>query len=433
MNWRCTVTIKIAEPSAQDEIRDTKPLKSKKIIMLAMIVAAAALLLWQVTPLLSNWQQSDMSVAMSRVRLDSVKTAPFVRDVSVQGKVVAAVSPKLYASADGTVSFFAEAGTQVKKGDVIAAIDSPELDSKLKQEQATLNSLSTGLERQIIQSRKQQLIDQKAVDLAKVALITAEREKRRAEQGYSVKAISQIDYEKAGDDLNNASLQHQHAVKDAVLNKESLEFESTALQQELQRQTLLVANLSRQVDALQVKSPVDGIIGNLATDNKTYLTKNQLLLSVVDLTQFEVEIAIPENYADDLAIGMPADITLDQQTYPARLVSVSPEIVDNQVTGRVRFEKASPPGLRQNQRLASRILLEQRDAVLQVSRGQFLESSNGQFAYIVKNGLAVKTPISIGARSLSAVEVLSGLAEGDQIIISGTDMFNGAQQIQLNH
>ncbi|WP_240652783.1 efflux RND transporter periplasmic adaptor subunit [Rheinheimera riviphila] len=427
------MTIKIAEPSAQDEIRDTKPLKSKKIIMLAMIVAAAALLLWQVTPLLSNWQQSDMSVAMSRVRLDSVKTAPFVRDVSVQGKVVAAVSPKLYASADGTVSFFAEAGTQVKKGDVIAAIDSPELDSKLKQEQATLNSLSTGLERQIIQSRKQQLIDQKAVDLAKVALITAEREKRRAEQGYSVKAISQIDYEKAGDDLNNASLQHQHAVKDAVLNKESLEFESTALQQELQRQTLLVANLSRQVDALQVKSPVDGIIGNLATDNKTYLTKNQLLLSVVDLTQFEVEIAIPENYADDLAIGMPADITLDQQTYPARLVSVSPEIVDNQVTGRVRFEKASPPGLRQNQRLASRILLEQRDAVLQVSRGQFLESSNGQFAYIVKNGLAVKTPISIGARSLSAVEVLSGLAEGDQIIISGTDMFNGAQQIQLNH
>jgi len=44
----------------------------------------------------------------------------------------------------------------------------------------------------------------------------------------------------------------------------------------------------------------------------------------------------------------------------------------------------------------------------------------------------VKTPIALGARSLSAVEVLSGLNEGVQIIISGTDMFNGAQQIQLN-
>jgi HlyD family secretion protein len=427
------MSVKIAEPSAQDEIRETKTGKPNRIFFLLIGCALMVILFWQLAPVLSRWQQSEMSVSLSRVRIDSVKTAAFVRDVSVQGKVVAAVSPKLYAPADGTVSFFAEAGTQVKKGDVIAAIDSPELDSKLLQEQATLNGLSIGLERQKIQSRKQQLIDQKAVDLANVALITAEREKRRAEQGYRVKAISQIDYEKAADDLNNASLQHQHAVKDALLNKESLDFESTALQQELQRQTLLVADLSRQVDALQVKSPVDGIIGNLATENKTHLIKNQLLLSVVDLSQFEVEIAIPENYADDLAIGMPADITIDQQLYPARLVSVSPEIVDNQVTGRVRFEKDTPPGLRQNQRLASRILLEQRDAVLQVSRGQFLESSNGQFAYKVHNGLAVKTPIAIGARSLSAVEVLSGLNEGDQIIISGTDMFNGAQQIQLNH
>ena len=424
--------MKIAEPSAQDEIRTVRTLPQKTMFIAGAAVLVLAMLVWQLGPAVKRWQQSELSVSVDRIRLDAVKTAAFIRDVSVQGKVVAAVSPKLYAPADGTVSFFAEAGTTVKKGDVIAAIESPELDSKLKQEQATLNSLATGLDRQKIQSRKQQLIDQKAVDLAQVALTTAEREKRRAEQGYSVKAISQIDYEKAGDDLNNAKLQFEHAVKDAKLNRESLEFESTALGMELERQTFLVANLQRQVSALQVQSPVDGIIGNLATDNKTYLSKNQLLLSVVDLSQFEVEIAIPESYADDLTLGMPVEVTLDQQVYPALLVSISPEIVENQVTGRVRFGDKSPPGLRQNQRLASRILLEQREAVLQVARGQFLESSNGQFAYKVQNGVAVKTPIALGARSLSAVEVLSGLSEGDQIIISGTDMFQGANQIQLN-
>ncbi len=424
--------MKIAEPSAQDEIRTVRAFPQKTMLIVGAAALVLVVLVWQLGPAVKRWQQSELSVSVDRIRLDAVKTAPFIRDVSVQGKVVAAVSPKLYAPADGTVSFFAEAGTTVKKGDVIAAIESPELDSKLKQEQATLNSLATGLDRQKIQSRKQQLIDQKAVDLAQVALTTAEREKRRAEQGYSVKAISQIDYEKAGDDLNNAQLQFEHAVKDAKLNKESLEFESTALGMELERQSFLVANLQRQVSALQVQSPVDGIIGNLAADNKTYLSKNQLLLSVVDLSQFEVEIAIPESYADDLTLGMPVEVTLDQQLYPAVLVSISPEIVENQVTGRVRFGDKSPPGLRQNQRLASRILLEQRDAVLQVARGQFLESSNGQFAYKVQNGVAIKTPIALGARSLSAVEVLSGLSEGDQIIISGTDMFQGANQIQLN-
>ncbi len=81
------------------------------------------------------------------------------------------------------------------------------------------------------------------------------------------------DHEKAADDLHNARLQHAHAVKDARLNKESLEFESTSLAQELERQQLLVANLQRQVSGLQVQSPVDGIIGNLAVENKTYLRK----------------------------------------------------------------------------------------------------------------------------------------------------------------
>ncbi|MBU2180706.1 MAG: efflux transporter periplasmic adaptor subunit, partial [Gammaproteobacteria bacterium] len=121
------MSIKIAEPSAQDEVRNTAPLKSKKIIIITLMAAIGAVGLWQLVPAMSRWQQSEMSVSLSRVRLDSVKTAPFIRDVSVQGKVVAAVSPKLYAPAEGTVSFFAEAGTEVKKGDVIAAIDSPEL------------------------------------------------------------------------------------------------------------------------------------------------------------------------------------------------------------------------------------------------------------------------------------------------------------------
>ncbi|MFP3416329.1 hypothetical protein SB773_33340, partial [Bacillus sp. SIMBA_074] len=66
------------------------------------------------------------------------------------------------------------------------------------------------------------------------------------------------------------------------------------------------------------------------------------------------------------------------------------------------------------------------------ARGQFLDSSNGKYAYRVASGMAVKTPIEVGARSLNAVEILTGLQPGDQIITSGTDIFNGASTIQLN-
>jgi HlyD family secretion protein len=148
-------------------------------------------------------------------------------------------------------------------------------------------------------------------------------------------------------------------------------------------------------------------------------------------------VDIPESYADDLAIGMAAEINLNGETHSAKLVTISPEIENNQVTGRVRFISLSdadmiqPQGLRQNQRLTTRILMEHKQDVLMVQRGQFLETSNGRVAYIVKNDMAERTPIDTGARSLSSVEVLNGLSLGDTIIVSGTDQFNGAQSVLI--
>jgi HlyD family secretion protein len=244
--------------------------------------------------------------------------------------------------------------------------------------------------------------------------------------------ISQIELEKAQDDLETAKVQLRHAVDDAKLNKENLEFEVQSLAQALNRQQLLVADYQRQVDSLSIRSPVDGLLGNLSVENKTYIIKNQLILSVVDLSQFEVEIAVPESYANDLTIGLPVEISVESQIYPGKLKTISPEVFENQVKGRVQFTKAIPTSLRQNQRLTSRILLEQRPQVLQVARGQFLDSGNGRFAYVVRDGLAVKTAIDTGARSINAVEILQGLKVGDQIITSGTDVFQGANTIQLN-
>ena len=102
------------------------------------------------------------------------------------------------------------------------------------------------------------------------------------------------------------------------------------------------------------------------------------------------------------------------------------------MTGRVRFTNDIPKKLRQNQRLNTQIILEHKENVLQVQRGQFLESSGGRFAYKVLNGLAEKTAITTGARSLSHIEILQGLKAGDQIIISGTDTFNAAEQVLLS-
>src|SRR5690606_30556817 len=143
---------------------------------------------------------------------------------------------------------------------------------------------------------------------------------------------------------------------------------------------------------------------------------NAPLLTVVDLSEFEVEIRVPESFARDLGIGMPAQVRSSNQGYEAEVSAVSPEVVNGEVAARLRFAGDQPPGLRQNQRLSARVLLDSRQDVLMVERGPFLEQEGGRFAYVVDGSRAERRPITTGAVSLNAVEILDGLAEGERIV-----------------
>jgi HlyD family secretion protein len=155
-------------------------------------------------------------------------------------------------------------------------------------------------------------------------------------------------------------------------------------------------------------------------------------MAVVDLTRFEIDALIPESYADDLAIGMQAEIQVGGKRYEGQLVAVSPEIINNQVASRIRFNGNGPTNLRQNQRLTTRILLAEYNDVLMVQRGQFLDSGAGRIAYVINDDrVAERRQIQTGARSLGAVEIVSGLQPGDMIVVSNLDPFRGADTVLL--
>jgi HlyD family secretion protein len=426
-------TLKIADTSAQDVTVQAKP-SNRKWAFLASGLVGFILVIWLVVPSLQRWAGSSISVPKDRLRLAIVARADLVRDVSVQGRVVAAISPSLFAPALGTITLLVEAGASVKEGQTLAILDSPELQNQLGQEQAAHDGLSVELDRQRIETKQKALDNRKNIDLTKVTLIAAERERRRAESGYEIEAISEIDFEKTKDDLETARLAHEHAVADAILDDERLVFELKTRELQVSRQSLLVQDLLRQVDELNMRSPVSGIVGNLMVDQKAAVSRNQVVMAVVDLTAFEIEAQVPESYADDLGLGMDAEVLVGNQKYPATLVSVSPEIIQNQVTTRIRFESAMPPGLRQNQRLTTRILMEEKNDVLTLQRGQFLDSGGGRVAYVLdEDNVAHRRSIEIGARSLAAVEIVNGLDKGDVVVISSIDQFRSADTVLVTN
>ena len=402
-----------------------------QIVLAGIGIAVIASILFA-APWVKRWANATVSVPFERVRTAVVTQGDLVRDVSVQGRIVAAVSPTLYATAPGNITLLVDAGERVVAGQEVARVDSPDLASAFQQSDSMLEQRKVELERQRIESRQQALEKRKAADLADVALIAAKREQRRAHEANELGVIPVIDYEKAQDDLRNAELAYQHAIADASLFDERLAFELRASEFEVSRQELFVDDLRRQVDDLAIKSPVDGIVGDLLVDQKSAVSRDTPVMAVVDLTRFEIDALIPESYADDLTIGMQAEIQVGGRRYDGQLVAVSPEIINNQVASRIRFNGDGPTNLRQNQRLTTRVLLAEYRDVLMVQRGQFLDSGAGRVAYVVNDDrVAERRQIQTGARSLGAVEIVSGLQTGETIVVSNLDPFRGADTVLL--
>ncbi|VXC10970.1 efflux RND transporter periplasmic adaptor subunit [Massilia sp. 9I] len=420
----------IRDTSHQDAVLTPAPVH--KLKRRALWVGGACALVAVSVAVFGAWTSSDHSVSEARLRIAEVTRGTLVRDASVNGRIVAAVSPTLYSTAPSTVNLKVAAGDTVKKGDVLAVLESPDLTDELKRETSSYEQLKAEVARQQILARKQKLLAQKEADTAEIDRLSAQRTLERYESVAQVGIIAKIDYQKAKDALNSAEIRARHASQAAGLESDDVQLALKTKVNELERQRLSLANAQRRVDELTVRAPVDGFIGTLNVQNRMVVAANAPLMTLVDLSKLEVEVEVPETYVADIGLGMNAEITLPSGKATGKLSALSPEVVRNQVLARIRFDGEQPKGLRQSQRVTARLLIEEKPNVVMLPRGPFVESEGGRHAYVVRDGIAVRTPVQLGATSISAVEILSGVKPGDKVVIAGTDSFNNAERVSIN-
>ncbi|MFT4747079.1 MAG: HlyD family secretion protein [Congregibacter sp.] len=419
--------------SGQDRVIEKNALPYRKTILGVASILFIAVAMFYAWPNLTRLLSADQTISQSQLRFAKVQLGDLQRDVSVQGKVIAANSPTLFAPSSGIVSLQIKAGNKVKEGQLLASIYSPELTNMLSQEESSYDQVAIEVGRHRIQIKSSLLNNQQTIELALVNLEASKVEKNRAELSIQDSLISQRELEEKVAAFKRADLAYRHALQNNQLQKESMEFDLKSKQSQLERQEFVVTDLRRQVANLSIISPTDGIIGSVNIREKDTVTLNASLFTIIDLSVFEVEVKIPENYADDLGIGLQTEINFNGQTHMGEVTAISPEVFEGQVVGRIRFTQVDLVGLRQNQRVTARVLIESKENVLKVKRGAFVESGGGRIAYVVNNQSATKRSIQLGVRSLGEVEVLSGLEQGDEIIISSTSQFNASELISITH
>jgi len=420
----------IQDTSLQDVILDKPKFRfSNKWVFLSVGVLVLIALLIEG---LSSWSPSSQSVDRSRIRIATVERGSFVRDIALQGVIIAANSPKLYSPSVGSITLMVNPGVLVTKEQIVAVVTSPELNNRLEQEQSKLESMGFALEKKRIEVKKANIEARQKIELEEVILAAAKREMRRADQSIEIKAISQLDFEKAIDDLKRSELKHKFAIEQSKLEKENLTFEIKTTEFGLNQYRLQVENTERLVNSLTMRASVGGIIGSWSVDQKAAVVLNQPILTIVDLSKFQVEIDIPQSYSNNIGIGMLVKVTYNNETFDASIVTISPEVTNNIVKARVEFSSFPPPGIKQNQRVSTRVILEQKEDVLFLPRGSFIQHHGGRKAFVVQNNTAKLTDINIGSSSIKNIEVISGLSEGDEVIISNTEFVGKTENLNLN-
>ncbi len=410
------MNMKIADTSAQDLMLGQTNRKKRRIVVLGAVVILICVAV-SAFIYVADVSMSGQVLERSAIRVATVERGTLVREVVSQGRIVAANSPTLFSPEQGYIDLLVKAGDSVKTDQVLATITSPDLNELLARETANLTRIQADLGRQKIESKRRKLELQQIIAMAQVNENAMVREKLRADQAFDKKLIRQLDYEKAEDDLERAKLELIQAKQNGELANESLGFDIESLTLQLKSQQLLVDALQRRVHELTIKSPVSGMVGNVQVINKQAVAANQALITVVDLSAFEVEAIVPEGFADDIAPMMEAEITLGGSNYPGVVTAISPEVIDGGVSARIRFADRLPDNLRQSQRLTAKIFLENKPNALIVNRGSFFDGFRGH-VYKLQNNKALRVPVVLGGSSLKHIEIMEGLQEGDSIIIS---------------
>jgi HlyD family secretion protein len=187
----------------------------------------------------------------------------------------------------------------------------------------------------------------------------------------------------------------------------------------------------RQLDLAMMRADRDGVITSIVTDSGSTIRRGDIVARLADLSSFAVDASISDLHASELAAGMPVDVRIDDDTtLPGTISSIEPRIENGAVKFHVALDDRSNRKLRNNVRVDVYPITSRRANVLRVRRGA-LGATQREDVYVVRGSELVRTSVQWGLAGQQYMEPLSGLAAGDEVVISNMNDYAGVKTLRL--
>jgi len=420
-----------------DIVRDESVKKKKRQKQTAMIVVAVIAVLGA-TLGVSKLKPALQSVDGGTIWPDTVKRGSMLRQVRGLGSLVPIPDDVRLIPAETDVRveriLILPGGTPIKPDAVIMELSNPQVeqealnaDLELRSAEAEYHNTKAKIDSDLMSLRSGAATVEADYDNAK----------READQNRELKKIGVV-----SDSVLKASLSKEKELATRLKIEQDRIAESSkaietqlAVQQTTIDQKKALAQLKhRQKDALKVRAGIAGVLQEVPVQVGQRLTQGTILAKVVQPEHLQAELKIPETQAKDIITGQKAEIDTHNGVVEGTVTRIDPAVQAGTVTVDVKLDGPPPKGARPDLSVDGTITLEKLDNVLYVGRPAFGQekSSVGMFKMDPDGKTATRVKVDLGRSSVNFIEIVGGLKEGDQVILSDMSRFDTQNQIKID-
>jgi HlyD family secretion protein len=404
--------------------------RRRRIIYAAVGIVLLAL----VTMGLSRLKPAAPGVERSTVWIDTVKRGPMLRQVRGLGTLVPVDIRWIPAVTEGRVDrIVILPGTQVQADSVLMELSNPQLQQealdaqwKLKAAQADYKNLEVQLQSQVLTQKSEVAKAQADYNEARMQ---AETNRELNKLGVISDLNMKIANGKAQELGTRSGIEEQRLENSGKV----LEAQLVAKRAELEQDRALAQLKQAQVNNLRVRAGTKGVLQEMPLKVGQWAAAGTTLAKVVQPENLKAELKIPETQAKDIALGLPASVDTHNGVIAGHVMRIDPSVQNGTVTVDVALDGTLPPGARPDLSVDGTVDLERLNNVLYVGRPAFGQENStvGMFKLQPDGVAASRAQVKLGRSSVNTVEVLGGLQEGDQVILSDMSRWDNFDRIKL--
>ena len=408
-----------------------RPIEKKKGIALAFTSKAlpywfgafmAAFILW----LIFRDDASTLRVNEETLTVSDVTAGEFNDYIRLSGQVQPMTTVQLSPRESGIVEeIVIEEGSAVKAGDVIVRLSNDDLDLQILNSEANLAEKENTLRNTMIQMEQQKM--NLSLDILQLQT-EVQRKKRTFESQQRLLAdnlIGKEEYLRAEEDYTLYQKKLEVTLARAEQDSVYRSVQIKQMQESLDNMKLNMQMIRRRKQNLEVKAPIDGVLGLLDINLGQSVSSGAKIGQVNAQGNFKIVAEVDEHYIDRVFSGLEATFERQNETYDAVIRKVYPEVRNGNFKADFRFSGEQPMNIRTGQTYYMNLQLGQPESSILIPRGAFYQSTGGKWIYVVvpEGGKAVRREIRIGRQNPQFYEVLEGLEEGEKVITSGYENF----------